>query len=146
MPHELINAQLPGRMGGEKKVVEGRYWSCGVGGLWGFKGGRPGRLERSQAGKCGMDRTAMMPHWVPGLPGWDVSSDSQACPVPLSGGPGSPSLAPWPNPAWPPLHLALLSDLFLSTLPTSAPSSISARVPLPLCCPLSPSAQLSEDP
>lgn len=36
-------------------MVEGRYWSCGVGGLGGFRGGWPGRLERPQAGPCGMD-------------------------------------------------------------------------------------------
>lgn len=42
-------------------MVEGRYWSFGVGGLWGFKGGWPGCLERQQAGECGMDRTVMMP-------------------------------------------------------------------------------------
>lgn len=89
-------------------MVEGRYWSCGVGGLWGFKGGWPGRLERSQAGKCGLDRPAMLPRWVPGLAGWDASSDSQACPAPLSGGPRSPSLAPLSSPAWPPHHPALL--------------------------------------
>lgn len=116
MPHELINAQLLGRMGGEKKVVEGRYWSCGVGGLWRFKGGWPGCLERSQAGGCGMDRTAMTPRWAPGRAGWAVSSDSQACPAPLSGGPGSLSLAPWPSAAWPPLHPALLSDCLFSAL------------------------------
>lgn len=50
-------------------MVEGRYWSCGVGGFWGFKGGWPGRLERSQAGECEMDGTVMTPHWVPGLAG-----------------------------------------------------------------------------
>jgi hypothetical protein len=52
-------------MGGEKKVVEERYWSCGVGGLWGFKGGWPRCLSRSQAGELGMDRTLMIP-----LPGF----------------------------------------------------------------------------
>lgn len=43
-------------MGGEKKVVEGRYWSYGVGGLWGFKGGWPGHPERSQAASVGWTR------------------------------------------------------------------------------------------
>ena len=146
MPHELINAQLLGRMGGEKKVVEGRYWSCGVGGLWRFKGGWPGCLERSQAGECGMDRTAMTPRWAPGRADWAVSSDSQACPAPLSGGPGSLSLAHVAQPC-----LASTSSssplrlLVFSTLPTSAPSSISAGLPFPLCCPVSLSVKLSAE-
>lgn len=103
-------------------MVEGRYWSCGVGGLWRFKGGWPGCLERSQAGGCGMDWTAMTPRWAPGRAGWAVSSDSQACPAPLSRGPGSLSLAPWPSAAWPPLHPALLSDcLFFPLFPPRPP-------------------------
>ena len=43
MPHELINAQLPGRMGGEKKVVREilELWSWGALGVQGRLAGVP---------------------------------------------------------------------------------------------------------
>lgn len=46
-------------------MVEERYWTCGVGGLWGFKRGWPGRLEGSQAGELRMDGMAMTPRVRP---------------------------------------------------------------------------------
>lgn len=144
-------------------MVEGRYWSCGVGGLWGFRGGWPGRLERSQADRCGMDRARPGP-WAGGLAGqwtgWDMSWDSPVCPVPLSGAPGSPSLAPWPNRAWLPLPSPVLPQFspfpLLRPLPPLPPwhgspflsaapyPSLPSSLPTPSFSPPGPDGQVSE--
>lgn len=112
-------------MGGEKKVVEGRYWSYGVRGLWGFKGGWPGHPERSQAASVG---------WTHGRVLTARSAQSLSAEAELSS----------PCPAAPPCSASvspssLLWPLALSTL---LPQSL----PLPLYCPLSQWVQPSAGP
>lgn len=118
-------------------MVEGRYWSCGVGGLWGFKGGWPGRLERSRASERGVGGTVGPPAGSrAGRLGYELGQPS--CPEPLGGALGSPALALWPSPAWPPPHPARVSHIFSFPLLRPLPFFL-ARLPLPLCCPLSQS-------
>lgn len=126
MPHELINAQLQGRMGGEKKVVEGRYWSYGVGGLWGFKGGWPGRPERSQAVSIGWTHRQVLT----ARPTQGLSAEaglSSLCPAAL---PCLASLSPSS-----PLQLLLL---LLSILPPHEPPPSSLLPPVSVSPALGP--------
>lgn len=118
-------------MGGEKKVVEGRYWSYGVGGLWGFKGGWPGRPERSQAVSIGWTHRQVLT----ARPTQGLSAEaglSSLCPAAL---PCLASLSPSS-----PLQLLLLSILPPHEPPPSSllpPVSVSPALgPLPDTQPL----------
>lgn len=105
-------------------MVEGRYWSYGVGGLWGFKGGWPGRPERSQTVSMGWTHRQVLT----ARPTQDLSAEaglSSLCPAAL---PCLASLSP-SSPLW---------LLLLSTLPPQEPPPSSLLPPISVSPALGP--------
>lgn len=122
-----------------------RWWKgdTGVVELGGFGGSREagqGSLRDVRQASVGWTRQRCCPAGsLGGWADWDVSSDSQARPAPLSGAQG---LCPLP------CGPVLLADISLGSplqLRPCPPSTLT-RLPLPLCCPLSQFVQLSSTP
>lgn len=109
MPHELINAQLPGRRGGRKRWRKGDTGAVELGGFGGSREAGWGVLTDLKKEALGWtDCTKMVP-----LPGPKARWPERALcrPSPRSSSQhwlwGSPFLFPWPSPkSFPLAHLS----------------------------------------